>query len=161
MTHPFKDKLCVFIGVPCRCSRQEARDRLTAVGGIFDSRITTFVSYVIAFNGADKTKQYQKALKLEQKRLLFILSEEHYFDIIEGKADAPEEPEFDENIKIIPSSNTKADIFEFECAKNEILNRKRLNNLAKYGVLTENGRTKIDLRVLDNVHRVINKLNEQ
>ena len=42
MPHPFQDKLFVFIGKPTRCSRQEIRDALIAVGGVTDDTLTTF-----------------------------------------------------------------------------------------------------------------------
>ena len=60
MSHPFRDKIVVFIGKPTRCTRQEARDALFAVGGIIDENISTFVNYVVAFRDAEKTKKYKK-----------------------------------------------------------------------------------------------------
>ncbi|MCL1878024.1 MAG: hypothetical protein FWF80_04135 [Defluviitaleaceae bacterium] len=63
MANHFTDKLLVFIGKPSRCSRQKARESLTAVGGVLDERITMFTHYIVAFSGAEKTKAYQKAAK--------------------------------------------------------------------------------------------------
>jgi NAD-dependent DNA ligase len=56
MPHPFKDKLVVFLGRPINSSRQAVRDALAEAGGFAEDRITTFIHYVIAFSGAEKTK---------------------------------------------------------------------------------------------------------
>ena len=69
MPHPFTDKLFVFIGNPTRCSRQAAREALSAVGGVIEERITTFTHYIVAFAGAEKTKVYQKAVEHDRYTL--------------------------------------------------------------------------------------------
>lgn len=160
MAHPFKDKLVVFIGSPRLCTRQAARDALIAVGGIPDERITAFTNYVVAFNQAEKTKAYQKALKYE--RLLSILTEEQFFDVLDGKAAPPEQPEPDRDIIVIPAAgNPEADRHEFEQTPEYILNRKRMNSLARYGVHTPDGRVKVDMRPLDTIRRVMKIVKEQ
>jgi len=158
--HPFKDKLFIFIGYPIRSTRQEARDELFAVGGILNDSMTTFVSYIVAFKGAEKTVKYQKALKLQQQGFSVIINEEQFFDILEGKADAPEIPEADKNITIIPADNPEAYTREHEKNMKEIINRKKLKNLAEYGVFTEDGRMKVDLRPFDMTMRITKSFSE-
>jgi NAD-dependent DNA ligase len=106
MEHPFKDKLVTFIGTPLRCKRQEARDALIAVGGLPDDSITAFTNYAVAFNRADGTKLYQRAVKYE--RIVTLLNEEHFFDILEGKAQPPEPAKASGNISVIPARDAEA-----------------------------------------------------
>ena len=90
MAHPFEDKLFVFIGNPTRCSRIEARSSLASVGGIIDERITTFTHYIVAFEGAEKTKVYKKASDYANYGQTVLLNEEQFFDVLEGRAEPPE-----------------------------------------------------------------------
>lgn len=39
--------------------------------------------------------------------------------------------------------------------------RRRMNNLAEYGVSTPEGRVKVDLRLLDKYNRVLKRLKEK
>lgn len=160
MAHPYQDKLCVFIGKPQRCKRQAARDALVAVGGIPDERVTAFTSYVVAFEGADTTKAYREALKYDG-RLLFILTEPQFFDILEGKAVPPEKPERDNTVIVIPAKNPEACAHESERTMSDILNRKRMNNMARHGVPTPDGRVKIDMKPLDKLVGVMRIIKEQ
>jgi len=162
MAHPFKGKLFVFIGTPRRCTRQIARDALIAVGGIPDERITAFTNYVVALNQADKTKAYQKALKYGKHGLLSILTEEQFFNVLEGRAAPPEKPEPDRDIIVIPSAgNPEAADRDLEHMQEDIINRKRMNSLARDGVHTPDGRVKVDLRPLDTIRRVMKIIKEQ
>lgn len=162
MAHPFEDKLFIFIGRPQRCTRQAARDALIAVGGIPDERITAFTNYVVALNQADKTKAYQKALEYGKHGLLSILTEVQFFDVLDGKAAPPEKPERDQSVIVIPPAvNPEAADREFEQTPEYILNRKRMNSLARYGVYTPDGRVKVDLRPLDTIRRVMKIVKEQ
>jgi len=90
MEHPFSDKFFVFIGNPKRCSRKDARNALGEVNGVIDERITTFTHYVVAFEGAEKTKVYQKAVEYDKYGSVALLNEEQFFDILEGKTEPPE-----------------------------------------------------------------------
>jgi len=90
MSHPFSNKLFVFIGYPKRCTRQAAHDALMAVGGVVDGHIAYFTHYVVAFSNAKTTKIYKLALEREKDGFLVILSEKRFFDILEGKAEPPE-----------------------------------------------------------------------
>lgn len=161
MTHPFRDKLFVFIGTPERCTRQTARDALVTVGGIPDERIISFTNYVVAFNRSGGTRIYQKALEHERDGLLSVLTEEEFFDVLEGKAEPPEKPRRNSNVIVIPSKDPEAEARESERVMGDILNRKRMNNLARHGVPTPEGRVKADLRHLDMLARMAKFLKEQ
>ena len=157
MAHPFQDKLIVFIGMPVRCKRKEVRDALVAVGGVPDEKITAFTKFVVAFDGAESTKAYKRALRYS--RLLTILTEDQFLDILEGKAMPPEEPESD--VIVIPSSNDEALTLEHEQFMIEHLTRKRINSMARHGVQTPEGRVKVDMRPLEKMVRVTRFMNEQ
>ena len=90
MSHPFNNKIFVFIGKPKRCTRQEARDALMDVGGVVDGHIAYFTHYVVAFPNAKTTKIYKLALEREKDGFLSILTEKRFFDILESKAEPPE-----------------------------------------------------------------------
>jgi len=159
MAHPLQDKLFVFIGTPKRCTRQAARDALIAAGGITDNGITAFTDYVVAFDHDGKTKIYKKALNCSQKGILVLLTEEQLFDILEGRTAPPEKPECDRSIIVTPTKVPEAEDVESDRRMNEILNRKRMANLAKYGVPTpDGGRMKVDLRLLDMARRVAERM---
>jgi hypothetical protein len=64
MKSSVKDKLFAFVGIPALCTRKEAYDELLLAGGIIEDSITTFLHYVVAFPGAEKTVRYRKAVKL-------------------------------------------------------------------------------------------------
>ena len=160
MSHPFQDKIVVFIGTPERCSRQAACDALVAVGGVTDERITAFANYVVAFSGAEKTKAYQRARKYD--RLLSILTEEQFFDVLEGKAVPPEKPERDSGVIVSYPKDPEEEARESERTQKDILDRKRLDHLARHGILTpDGGRVKADLRHLDKASRVMEQMREQ
>lgn len=97
-TDAFKDKLCVFIGRLERCSKREAQERLFAVGGVPQNGIAAYVCYVITGKGAETTKAYAEAKSYEQHGLLSIITEQLFFDILDGKAEPPEQPKPDPNI---------------------------------------------------------------
>jgi transcriptional regulator with XRE-family HTH domain len=104
-THPFKDKLCVFIGRLERCSKREAQEQLFAVGGVPQNGVAAYVSYVIAGKGAEDTKAYAEAKRYEQHGLLSIISEQLFFEILDGKTAPPDKPELDPNIVHIEATN--------------------------------------------------------
>ena len=86
----FKDKICVFIGRLERCSKQEAQDRVYAVGGVPQNGIAAFVSFVIAGKVSESSKAYKEAKRYESHGLLSIISEQEFFDALEGKFVPPE-----------------------------------------------------------------------
>jgi len=150
MTHPFLDKLVVFVGMPQRCLRKDARNALIRVGGIPDERVSTFTNFVVAFSGAENTKAYEKAL--HNKSLLTILNEEQFLDILEGKALPPEKPKSD--VVVIPSVNHEAEMREHEQYISEHRNRKLIDSMARYGIQTPEGHMKIDMRRLEKTARL-------
>ncbi|MDR0286798.1 MAG: helix-turn-helix domain-containing protein [Clostridiales bacterium] len=86
----FKDKICVFIGRFERCSKQEAQDRVFAVGGIPHNCITAFVSFVISGRVSESSKVYEEAKRYENHGVLTILCEQEFFDTLDGKYMPPE-----------------------------------------------------------------------
>ena len=120
-SHPFRDKIIIFNGKPTRCTRQEARDALFAVGGIIDENICTFVNYAsVQWRG--KTKKYKKAQ--EYKSLVTIISEEQFFDVREGRVDLPEQPKSDKGIIVIPPLDPEAEDHGQKLVMDDIVNRK-------------------------------------
>lgn len=81
----FKDKICVFIGRLERCSKQEAQERVFAAGGVPQNNIAAFVSFVIAGKVSESSKVYKEALHYEKRGLLTILSEQEFFDALDGR----------------------------------------------------------------------------
>ena len=153
MAHPFQDKLICFIGIPIRCTQQVARDALIAVGGVIDENISAFVNYAVAFTDAKKTKNYSMALKY--KSFLSILDENQFFDILEGRAAPPKLPESNRDVTC-PSSDSETAARESKLFLDDLIIRKRLDNLAQHGIISpDGGRIKIDFRSLDNVRRLV------
>jgi transcriptional regulator with XRE-family HTH domain len=117
----FKDKICVFIGRLERCSKQEAQDRVFAVGGIPQNNIAAFVSFVIAGKISESSKVYKTAKRYENHGLLTILSEQEFFDTLEGK--------------FIPPETTPAEIDEGIPNIAALLNQKRAAFLASKKII--------------------------
>ena len=144
--HPFKDKLFVFIGQPTRCSRQAARDALNKVGGVTEERITTFTSYIVAFNGAEKTKAYQKAEYHDKYGHMVLLTEEQFFNVLEGKANPPEKkvpPNFKGAISI-PAKYSEERERDSKRVEQYVVEKKRLKSMEKHGTPTKDGRVRFD-----------------
>jgi hypothetical protein len=136
MAHPFQDKLIAFIGEPERCSRRAARDALDAVGGVVDERISSMTEYAVAFRHNGKTDKYKRAVADDAEGYLILLNEKQFFDILEGRAEPPpkkKDPSI--GIKILPAKDPEAYARERIRDWQDMLDRKRLNNLAKYKVL--------------------------
>jgi len=124
----FKDKICVFIGRLERCSKQEAQDRLFAAEGIPQNSVAAFVSFVIAGKVSESSKVYKDAKRYEDRGLLTILSEQEFFDALEGKFFPPETaPAEIEYIPGIYSPNVHA-----------LLNQKRAAFLASKKIIGAN-----------------------
>ena len=86
----FRDKICVFIGKLERCTKQEAQDRVFAAGGVPQNNIAAFVSFVIAGKVTETSKIYKEAKRYEEYGLLTILSEQEFFDALDGKYIPPD-----------------------------------------------------------------------
>jgi hypothetical protein len=155
MDHPFKDKFFAFIGGP-GCKTSEARDALAAVGGVFDGRINSFTDFVVEFQHNGNAQKYKRAVSDDRNGYLVLLDEMQFFDILEGRAEPPPRKENTRKgvIVSIPADHEAAAL-EYERARQDILSRKRLDNLAKYGTpMPDGGRMKADLRLLDKASRV-------
>lgn len=162
MPHPFQDKLFAFIGEPERCTIRAARDALDAVGGVTDTRISAFTKYAVEFRHNGKSDKYKKAVKYDRNGLLTMLNEQQFFDILEGITEPPVKPKEKNNTIVIPALDPEREALERERTWQDILGRKRMNNMAKYGVPTPDGsRVKADLRHLDMANRVMEKMKEQ
>ena len=155
MAHPFKDKTVAFIGTPLRCTRQEARDALIAVGGVPDDSITSFTDYAVAFNRSDGTKVHARALKNASYGLLVMLNEEQFFNILEGKAQPPEPTPRDRNITVYPARNAEEQERETEQFLSERLAHKKAQSLKRDGVDTPEGRVKIDMTPLETLAKMV------
>ncbi len=157
MPHPFQDKLIVFIGNPKRGTRQEARDALSIIGGVPDERITMFTHYIVAFNGANKTKVYRKAVEHDEYGLSVLLNEEQFFDILDGKAEPParKKPKLAEGVIMFPTFDQQVEDQFNERAEQYVLAKKRIKSIARYGIPTpDGGRTKADFGALEPLMRV-------
>lgn len=163
MSHPFEDKIFVLIGSPERCSRRDVYEALAVVGGIIDDRISTFTEYVIEFKHNGKTKKYIKALEDSKNGYLFLLNETQFFDIIDGKIEPPVKPEYKNDAEVLqPLKKYEAYTKQQEKDWNDLLNHKRMSNMAKYGVTMPDGSVaKIDLRPLDLTRRLLELLKTQ
>ena len=156
MSHQFADKLFVFIGTPIRCSRQAARDALAAVGGVWEERFSVYTHYTVAFNGAERTKLYEKAKERDGYGQTVLLSEEQFFNVLEGKAGPPEKKVFcSPNTIVFPAKKSIAIEYDQESAVSNAVKRKRLNNMATHGIpMPDGSRMKVDLRPLDLAIRI-------
>jgi len=157
MSHPFSDKLFVFIGNPERCSRQAARDALAAVGGVVTDRITVFMHYSVAFPGSEKTKVYEKAYELDKYGHIIMLNEKQFFDVLDGKAEPPEKkkPPRSNGVIISEARDPEALEREFEKVRKNFIDQKRVISVAKHGIpLSDGGRMRADLRPFHNAIRV-------
>jgi len=159
MSHPFENKLFDFIGEPIRCSRRDAREALAAVGGVTDERISTFTEYAVSFSHDGKSKKYAEAVKRDKINSLILLDEAQFFDILEGKAEPPRKVERDKPERIYANEAHKK---RQDNHWNDMLNRKRMNNMAKYGTTMPDGSVvKIDLRPLDVTRRILDLVKSQ
>ena len=152
MPHPFADKLFIFIGNPTRCSRQSARDALVNVGGVPEERYSVYTHYTVAFSGAEKTKLYEKAVERDRFGQTVMLTEDQFFNVLEGKVVPPErkQPPRDPNVIVFPPKDPAVQERAHEEAVSDAVSRKRLTNMARYGVsMLDGSRMKADLRPLD------------
>jgi len=139
----FKDKICVFIGRLERCSKQEAQDRVFAVGGVPQNGIAAFVSYVIAGKVSESSKAYKEAKRYESHGLLSIISEQEFFDALEAKLVLPENLRKPE--EVIDSPNMSA-----------LLNQKRAAYLASKKIIGADWNL-LDARSYTAVHDFVQK----
>jgi hypothetical protein len=158
MNHPFENKLFVFVGHPVRCTRQAARDALDAVGGVTEDRIGMFTHYVVAFNGAKKTKAYMKAVKHDEYGHMILLNEGQFFDILEGKAQLPKKktPPTFPGVIVFPARVTEDRADEHDRVTQYVVEKRRLKNMAKHGTPSpDGGRIKVDFRLEETLKQMM------
>ncbi|GHU36426.1 hypothetical protein FACS1894105_06740 [Clostridia bacterium] len=135
-TDAFMDKLCVFIGRLERCSKREAQELLFAVGGVPQNGIAAYVSFVIVGKGAEDTRAYTEAKRYEQYGLLSILTEQLFFDILDGKSKPPEKTKLNPNIVHTEATNPIENYFSLA----DLTDQKRAVYIAskRFVVVSEN-----------------------
>jgi len=162
MSHPFENKLFVFIGNPIRCSRREAIDALTTVNGVIEERISTFTDFAVEFYHNGMTKKHKIAVEHDRKGCLVLLNESQFFDILEGKTKPPDRSEHVKPTLVKMKGDFEAYSKQLEKNRDEMLNQKRINNMAKYGITMPDGSiTKVDLRPLDITRRILELMKTQ
>ena len=133
MAHYFDGRLIVFIGNPTRCSRKEARDAVTVAGGVVDEKITMYTHFAVAFEGAEKTKVYQKAVEHDEHGLLVLLNEEQFFDALNGRAAPPEKkmPKTRDGVTVIEAADPDEAARNFEQSAQYFVAKKRVKNMMR------------------------------
>lgn len=104
---------------------------------------------------------YKKAKEYSHDGLLFLLTEEQFFDILEGKTIPPEKPELGKDVIVIPAANSETYEREMEQKKKDMLNRKRMASMAKHGIPPQDGLVRADLRPFHKTVRMMEILKEQ
>jgi len=96
--HYFSGKCVLFVGTLERCSRRDAMDELFFdCGGVPVDRFAAWVSYVVAGRGAENIEAYREAKEQEQRGHTIILTEEQFFDVVDGKFIPPPNPNYKES----------------------------------------------------------------
>lgn len=128
----FLDKICVLIGRFERYPKAEAADKLFAAGGVADRNLSYLVSYVITGKDAENTKIYKEARKLERKGFAVIITEDQFYDALEGKFVPPENPNKNNSgIVVTTPATDSADEFDFH----DVVTHKRMKYLASKKIL--------------------------
>jgi len=117
-----------------------------------------FTHYVVAFNGAERTKAFEKAKEYDRFGHMVLLNEGQFFDILDGKADPPgkKEPPRREGTIIIPAKNPEADRRDHDRVTQYVVAKKRLKNMARYGApIPGGGRMKADLFSSESIRQIV------
>jgi hypothetical protein len=154
MPHPLQDQTVAFVGRLTRCSRTQAMDALYEVGGVPVERANNLARYLVAGTGAENTGAFTEFARY---RANDILTEDQFFDILEGKALPPVRKK-NPKVIIIPAKDPVADQAYEDELKRAVIESKRIAYLRKRGIPTENGRTKIDLRPAMTLKYVLDKI---
>ena len=97
-----------------------------------------FTAYV-AFDGAEKTKVYQKAVEYENYGQLVILNEGQFFDILDRNGTPPAKKSVPSpNIIIMPATNSDELERNQESASQYYIAKKRMKNAMHQGFSTDN-----------------------
>ena len=91
--HYFYNMFVSFAGTLERCSRRDAMDRLFfECGGIPMDRLGSAVRHLVIGRMAESTDIYKEANAAEARGYLTILTEQEFFDALDGKFIPPENP---------------------------------------------------------------------
>ena len=91
--HYFSDKCVLFAGTLERCSRRDAMDRLFFdCGGVPVHEYVVGVKYLVAARGAETTENYKKVHDECERGFGTILTEQEFFDTMDGKFIPPPNP---------------------------------------------------------------------
>jgi len=91
--HYFSGKCVLFAGTLERCSRRDAMDRLFFdCGGVPVDRYAVWAEYLVAARGAEKTDDYKKVNEMMKEGIGVILTEQEFFDTMDGKFTPPKNP---------------------------------------------------------------------
>jgi NTP pyrophosphatase (non-canonical NTP hydrolase) len=140
--HYFFDKFVLFVGTLERCSRRDASDRLFFdCGGVPVERIAAWVKYVVAGNDSENIDAFREAKRLEQDGHIIILTEQEFFDTMDGTFTPPPNPNKKESTAVVyypPGVDWKkrdaAERAEFLAGKRDDYLRKRKPAGNKYDV---------------------------
>jgi NTP pyrophosphatase (non-canonical NTP hydrolase) len=150
--HYFNDKCVLFMGTLERCSRRDAMDRLFFdCNGIPVTNFAVWVEHFIAGRGAETTVDYLKAQELEERGAGTILTEQEFFDALDGKYIPPTNPNKTESTAMVflpigmTAEQSKAEDAahraEFLEIKRDEYLRKRKPGNNKYDVRLQNDMT--------------------
>ena len=91
--HYFSGKCVLFAGMIERCSRRDAMDELFFdCGGVPVDRYAIWAEYLVAARGAETTADYKKAHDMMKEGIGIILTEQEFFDTMDGKFTPPTNP---------------------------------------------------------------------
>ena len=147
--HFFSGKCVLFAGTLERCSRRDAMDRLFFdCGGIPVDGNAVWVKFLVTGRGAETTEAYKEIKEMEQQGFATILTEQEFFDTMDGKYTPPPNPNYKESTAtvVLPIGMSKekhetikaAELAEHNARKRDeyLDKRKPANN--KYDVLLQN-----------------------
>ena len=156
--HYFSDKCVSFAGTLEQCSRRDATDRLFFdCGGVPVDSHAVWASHLVAARGAETTAEYKKAKDLEKDGIGTILSEQEFFDAMNGKFTPPINPNKKESTAIVypplgmsreeDKARREAEQAEFLMGKRDDYLRKRKPAHNKYDVrLQDEMNTRFDYK---------------
>ncbi len=91
--HYFSGKCVLFAGTLERCSRRDAMDRLFFdCGGVPVDSYAIWAQHLVAARGAETTADYKKVQDLMKEGIGIILTEQEFFDTMDGKFTPLENP---------------------------------------------------------------------
>ena len=133
--HYFSGKCVLFAGTLERCPRRDAMDRLFFdCGGIPVDRYAVWAEYLVAARGAETTNDYKQAAEMVKDGIGIILTEQEFFDTMDGKFIPPPNPNKKKSTATVwlPAAVTEEQHKSREAAEHaEFIASKRDNYLRK------------------------------